>query len=134
MDHDDTETPGLHPVLLAGGAAVIAAIAIALRGRGAGRAIAETAPVLAESAGAASERVAQEFQALGDAYNMAAMDQTVAKAVSRFQRWTPEELEVLRDAGKTALEKALELGRTYNGVRAKAIRIGAISKAPNEFR
>lgn len=59
------------------------------------------------------------------------MDQTVTQAVNRFRRWTPEELEVLRDAGKTALEKALECGRTFNGVMAKAISIGASSKAPH---
>jgi hypothetical protein len=128
VDHDETETSGWLPILVAVGAAAVAAIA--LRGRGAGRAIAAATPALAESAAAASERVYQEFQAVGRDYNMAAMDQTVAKAVNRFQRWTPDELEVLRDAGKTALEKALELARTYNGVMAKAISIGASSKAP----
>ena len=130
MDHDETETSGLLPILVAVGAAAAAVAAIALRGRGAGRAIAAATPALAESAAAASERVYQEFQAVGRDYNMAAMGQTVAKAVNRFQRWTPDELEVLRDAGKTALEKALEVGRTYNGVMAKAISIGASSKAP----
>ena len=58
------------------------------------------------------------------------MDQTVGQAIRRHQRWSPEELAVLRDTGKTALEKALELGRTYNGVMAKSIKEGAPSKAP----
>lgn len=129
MDPDEIQISGLLATVVAVGAAALAAIA--LRGRRTGRAIVADAPALAESAAEASERVYQEFQALGRDYNMAAMDQTVTQAVNRFQRWTPEELEVLRDAGKTALEKALELGRTFNGVMAKAISIGASSKAPH---
>jgi hypothetical protein len=58
------------------------------------------------------------------------MDQTVQAAVRRHQRWTPEELEVLADTGKTAIEMALELKRTFNGVMAKSIEQGLSSKSP----
>lgn len=118
----------------------VTAVAVGVRGRETRRTAAalESAAVAAkvaaqaavEAAAAASERVYQEFQALGRDYNMAAMDQTVGQAIRRHQRWSSEELAVLRDTGKTALEKALELGRTYNGVMAKAIKEGASSKAP----
>lgn len=128
MDNDKSgRTLGISLLL---GAATALGAALALRGQGMGKAAQVAAPSLAESAAAASERVYREFEALGRAYHEAAMDQTVAQAVNRHQRWTPEELAVLRDAGKTALEKALELGRTFQGVKSKAIRIGASSKAP----
>ena len=94
------------------------------------KAAAKAAEAAAERAAEASARVAREFEALGRDYNMAAMDQTVGQAFRRHQRWDSEELAVLREQGKTALEKALELGRTYNGVKAKAIREGLSSKAP----
>ena len=58
------------------------------------------------------------------------MDQTVKEAVRRHQRWTQEELEVFADTGKTAMEKAVELKRTFNGVMAKSIERGLSSKAP----
>lgn len=112
------------------------AAALVTRGRGAGNdgSVMDSAAVAAEAAAAAaaeaSERVAREFQALSRDYNMAAMDQTVGQAIRRHQRWSPEELAVLRDTGKTALEKALELARTYNGVMAKSIKEGASSRAP----
>ncbi|HEY0952375.1 hypothetical protein [Nocardioides sp.] len=128
MDDDDSGKTQWLTLALGLGAA--AAAAVALRGRGSTHALKDAAPALAESAAAASERVYREFQALGREYNMAAMSQTVAQAVNRHQRWTTEELAVLRDPAKTALEKALELGRTYNGVMSKAIRMGASSKAP----
>ncbi len=83
-----------------------------------------------EAAAQASSRVAKEFEALGRAYQNSAMDQTVTAAVRRHQRWTPEELEVLADTGKTAIQKAYELKRTFNGVMAKSIEQGLSSKAP----
>ena len=52
------------------------------------------------------------------------------RAAVPHQRWTPEELEVLADTGKTAIEEALELKRTFNGVMAKSIEQGLSSKAP----
>lgn len=51
----------------------------------------------AESAAAASTRVADEFHELGRDYTMAAMHLTVGQAGRRHQRWTEEELSVLRD-------------------------------------
>lgn len=96
--------------------------------------VTSAAPPLAdaakEAAAQASSRVAKEFEALGRAYKNSAMEQTVKEAVRRHQRWTPEELEVLADTGKTAIEKALELKRTFNGVMAKSIEQGLSSKAP----
>jgi len=96
--------------------------------------VTSAAPPLAdaakEAAARASSRVAKEFEALGRAYKNSAMDQTVKEAVRRHQRWTPEELEVLADTGKTAIEKAVELKRTFNGVMAKSIEQGLSSKAP----
>lgn len=96
--------------------------------------VTSAAPPLAdaakEAAAQASSRVAREFEALGRFYKNSAMDQTVKEAVRRNQRWTPDELEVLADTGKTALEKAVELKRTFNGVMAKAIEQGLSSKAP----
>ena len=83
-----------------------------------------------EAAAQASSRVAKEFEALGRTYKNWAMDQTVKEAVRRHQRWTPEELEVLADTGRTAMEKALALKRTFNGVMAKSIEQGLSSKAP----
>ena len=74
--------------------------------------------------------VADEFDALGRDYRMAAMDQTVGQAFRRHQRWTEEEMSVLRDGTKTALDKALELHRTFNGVSSKSIREGLSSLAP----
>jgi hypothetical protein len=96
--------------------------------------VTSAAPPLAdaakETAARASSRVAKEFEALSRAYKNSAMDQTVKDAVRRHQRWTPEELEVLADTGKTAVEKAVELKRTFNGVMAKSIEQGLSSKAP----
>lgn len=96
--------------------------------------VTSAAPPLAdaarEAAAQASSRVAKEFEALGWAYQNSAMDQTVKAAVRRQQRWTPEELEVLADTGKTAIQKAYELKRTFNGVMAKSIEQGLSSKAP----
>ena len=96
--------------------------------------VTSAAPPLAdaakEAAAQASSRVAKEFEALGRVYKNSAMDQTVKDAVRRHQRWTSEELEVLADTGKTAIEKAFELKRTFNGVMAKSIEQGLSSKAP----
>lgn len=96
--------------------------------------VTSAAPPLAdavkEAAAQASSRVAKEFEALGRAYKNSAMDQTVTEAVRRHQRWTPDELQVLADTGKTATEKALVLKRTFNGVMAKSIEQGLSSKAP----
>ncbi|WP_300390045.1 hypothetical protein [uncultured Nocardioides sp.] len=114
----------------------VTAAALGARGRGAGstgsvtESVTTVGKAAVDAAAEASERVYSEFQALGREYNLAAMDQTVGQAIRRHQRWTPEEVAVLRDTGKTALEKALELGRTYNGVGAKAIKEGASSKVP----
>lgn len=83
-----------------------------------------------EAAAQASSRVAKEFEALGRTYKNWAMDQTVKEAVRRHQRWTREELDVLADTGRTAMEKALALKRTFNGVMAKSIEQGLSSKAP----
>ena len=128
VDDNQSDAGGLLPVLTAVGAAAVALYAVF--GRGLGKAVSEVAPTVIESATEASSRVANEFAAYGLKYNNAAMQQSFAQAVNRHQRWTADELAVLRDTGKTALEKAFELGRTYNGVRAKAIREGFSSKAP----
>lgn len=125
--------------LLAVGVGLTAAAAVVARARGAGggsavvdtaKAAAAAAAKAADAAAEASSRVIGEYEALGRDYIKAAMDQTVAQAPRRFQRWTPEEMEVLRDAGKTALEKALVLGRTFEGVKAKSIKEGLSSKVP----
>jgi len=114
----------------------VAAVALGALGRGSDgpRTVTSSAPALAdaarEAAAQASSRVAKEFESLSRAYKMSAMDQTVGQAVRRHQRWTPEELAVLGDSTKTALDKAFELGRTFNGVMAKSIEQGLSSKVP----
>ena len=94
---------------------------------------AKAAQEVARQAAEKAERISkviQEFAALDYAYQSAAMDQSVKGAFRRHQHWTPEELAVLADAGKTALEKALELGRTFYGVKEKSIQMGFSSKPP----
>lgn len=121
-------------LLVAGAAITAAAVALRVRGgNGSGPLVltaVTAAKEAAESAAAASTRVADEFDALGRDYRMAAMDQTVGQAFRRHQRWTEEEMSVLRDGTKTALDKALELHRTFNGVSSKSIREGLSSLAP----
>lgn len=124
------------PLVALGIGLTAAAAVFGVRARVAGgpRSVAESAAAVAkaaaDAAAAASSRVAGEFEALGKDYKMAAMDLTVGSAIRRHQRWTQEELAVLADTSKTAVDKALELQRTFNGVMAKAIWEGFSSKAP----
>lgn len=109
-----------------------AAAAFFLRGRSpvATGAVQTSASSAAQVAAEASSRVAKEFAALGQAYKTSANKLTFPQAVNRYARWTPEEVAILRDTTTTALDKALRLGRTFDSVMAKSIRIGASSKAP----
>lgn len=125
----DFPNKGREVLIALGIAATAAAAALALRGR-APVATGNVALSAAQSLAEASSRVAEEFAALGHDYQLAANAQTWTQAVNRFARWTPEELAVLRDPTLTAVDKALLLGRTFHGVMAKSIRIGASSKAP----
>ena len=110
-------------------ATAAAAAALALRRRAPVATGAVTVSA-AQAAAEASSRVADEFAALGHAYKVAANTQTWPQAINRYARWTPEQLAVLRDPTMTAVDKALRLGRTFESVMAKSIRIGASSKTP----
>lgn len=132
MDDDSGGFPyKAREALIALGVAGAAVAAGALVWRGRAPVVPEAVAVSAEqAAAAASSRVAKEFAALGDAYRVAANKQTFSQAINRYARWTAEELVVLRDPTMTALDKALNLGRTFEAVMAKSIRIGASSRTP----
>lgn len=130
MDDEGGNFP--RKALLTIGIAATAAAVFVLRGRSpvATGAVGSSASSAAQAAAEASSRVAEEFAALGQAYKTAANKMTFPHAVNRYARWTPEEVAILRDSTMTAVEKALKLGRTFDSVMAKSIRIGASSKAP----
>lgn len=128
------------PVLTAAGVLAAGAVIFRRGGRMKAAAVmvaatpaAKAAQEVARQAAEKAERIAQvarEFDALDYAYQSAAMDKSVIGAFRRHQHWTPEELAVLADPAKTALEKALELRRTFYGVKTKAIQMGFSSKPP----
>lgn len=132
MDGEGGTSPSKALLTLGIAATVVGAFVLRARSSVATGAVASapSASSAAQAAAEASSRVAEEFAALGQAYKTAANKMTFPHAVNRYARWTPEEVAILRDSTLTAVDKALKLGRTFDSVMAKSIRIGASSKSP----